>query len=95
MEVPTGTPEPRCNDFDLRLTNTSFTTQDVFVVYEGNVEICFNGSYVAICDLGWDNVEAQLACNIVGYGEPLFRKLGALVKELNLYCFAVFQVALL
>ena len=68
------TPPPGCTEFDLRLTNTSFSSQDVYVVYEGNVEICINGTYVAICDLGWDNVEAQLACNIEGYGAPFFRK---------------------
>ena len=74
QDFPTFTPEPGCSEFDLRLTNTSFSSQDVYVVYEGNVEICVNGTYVAICDLGWDNVEAQLACNLEGYGAPYFRK---------------------
>ena len=76
LDIPVvTTPEPRCNEFDLRLTNTSFSSEDVYVVVEGNVEICINGTYVAICDLGWDDVEAQLACNVAGYREPLFRKL--------------------
>ena len=74
QDFPTFTPEPACNEFDLRLTNTFSYTQDVSFVIEGNVEICINGTFVAICDLGWDNVEAQLACNIAGFGAPFFRK---------------------
>ena len=77
--------EPSCLEFELRLTNITYFSQDQsrfrrladtsVVVYQGNVEICINGTYVAICDLGWDDVEAQLACNSVGYSEPFFRKL--------------------
>ena len=74
QNIPTFTPPPGCTEFDLRLTNTSFSSEDVYVVYEGNVEICINGTYVAICDLGWDDVEAQLTCSINGYGAPFFRK---------------------
>ena len=70
----TTPPEPSCLEFGLRLTNTSFPSQPQGV--EGNVEICINGTYFAICDLGWDDVEAQLACNVAGVGEPLFRKIG-------------------
>ena len=85
----TTPPEPSCQEFALRLTNTSYPSQDrsrfsrqadtTVVIYQGNVEICINGTYVAICDLGWDDVEAQLVCNSVGYGEPFFRKLGDLL----------------
>ena len=49
-------------------------TDSSYLVYEGNVEICINGTYIAICDQGWDDVEAQLVCNAVGYGEPAYRK---------------------
>ena len=74
VTLPTVTPPPGCNEFDLRLTNTFSYFQDSNLVYEGNVEMCINGTYVAICDLGWDDVEAQLACNIAGYSAPFFRK---------------------
>jgi hypothetical protein len=75
QDFPTFTPPPGCNEFELRLTNTSFTSQNVYAVLEGNVEICINGTYVAICDIGWDDVEAQLACDSTGYaGAPYYRK---------------------
>ena len=74
LDFPTVTPPPGCNEFDMQLTNTFSYFQDGNLIYEGNVEICINGTYVAICDLGWDDVEAQLACNIAGYSAPFFRK---------------------
>ena len=71
---PVSTPEPRCNDFDLRLSNTSYTFEGSSFVYGGNAEVCVDGSYFAICDIGWDDRDAQFVCNSVGYGDPFFRK---------------------
>ena len=71
---PVTTPVPVCNDFDLRLANTSVSFQDSYLVYAGNVETCINGTYSSICDIGWDDVEAQLICNALGYVEPYFRR---------------------
>ena len=69
-------PTPTCQQFEVRLTNQStYTDQDSAMVVEGNVESCLNGTYFAICDVGWDDVEAQVICNALGYGTPLFRKL--------------------
>ena len=76
IDVPTPTAPPRCNDFDLRLGNTSSSFQGTnLVYYAGTVETCFNGSYFSICDIGWDDVEAQLICNALGLIEPYYRKL--------------------
>ena len=30
--------------------------------YQGRVDICNNGSYLPICDVGWDNHDAQVVC---------------------------------
>lgn len=66
---------PSCLEFDLQLVNLTTTyTQGLYLVIEGNIEVCINGTYVAVCDLGWDHAEAQLACNAVGYTEPFYRK---------------------
>ena len=51
----------------------SVTIEDNNPVYVGVVETCFNGSYFSVCDIGWDDVEAQLICNALGYIEPYFR----------------------
>ena len=73
--VPPTIP-PVCQQFDIRLTNqVTSVNQGFSFVYEGNVESCLNGTYFAICDVGWDDVEAQVICNALGYGAPLFRKL--------------------
>ncbi len=31
------------------------------------VEICLGGDYVGICDVGWDDRAARVACNQLGY----------------------------
>ena len=61
-------------------------------MYEGNVEICINETYVAICDLGWDDMEAQLVCNHEGYGAPYFRKFCTYMQwhQGDSYCFAAY-----
>ena len=75
IDIPVvTTPEPRCNDFDLRLANISFSSQDGSqLLVSGTVETCNDGSYFSICDVGWDDIEAQLICNALGYVEPYFR----------------------
>ena len=75
IDIPVvTTPAPSCDDFDLRLVNTSFVLVDSNPAITGNVEACLGGSYISICDVGWDDVEAQLFCYALGYSEPFFRK---------------------
>ena len=69
-------PTPSCPQFDLRLSNdTTYTIEGFYQVTEGNVETCINGTYSSICDVGWDDVEAQLICNALDFPEPFYRKL--------------------
>ena len=49
-----------CTNEDLRLVNG--TTQ-----FEGNVEVCINKSWAAICDSQWSNVQAAVVCRQLGY----------------------------
>ena len=77
------TSPPTCQLFDLIVTNqTVYTDQDSSTVYQHNVEVCFNGTYQSICDVGWDDEDAQLVCNFVGFAEPFFRKLCARIVML-------------
>ena len=56
-------PTPSCVDSSLRLANqVTSTSSDGLVTIEGHVEICLSGTYYAICDEGWDDRDAQVAC---------------------------------
>ena len=70
----TATIPPTCQELSLRLVNQRFYFTDGFyAVYEGNVEVCLSGTYIAICDVGWGDEDAQVACNDLGYEEPEYR----------------------
>ena len=49
-----------CHDGQLRLTGGT-------TAREGRVEICFSETWGAICDDGWDDLDANVACTSLGY----------------------------
>ena len=66
---------PRCNNGDFRFGNDSFTYEGTDVsVYSAQVEVCVNGSYIALCDSGFTQRTAELACSASGNGPPSFRE---------------------
>lgn len=55
-----------CSNGELRLEGGSNA-------YEGRVEVCRNQAWGTVCDNGWTNVDATVACRHLGYSG--FRKL--------------------
>ena len=52
-----------CEDGDVRLARGH-------TEYEGRVEYCLNNRFGVVCDDGqWDDPDAQVVCNQLGYGE--------------------------
>ena len=38
------------------------------------MEVCYNGNYHPVCDEGWSDNDAIVACNTVGYSSDFYRK---------------------
>ena len=45
------------------------------VEFSARVEVCVNGTYVALCDSGFSEAAAEVACRARNYQRPFFRKL--------------------
>ena len=50
----------------LRLANqVTSNSSDGQVAFEGHIEICISGTYYAVCDEGWDDQDAEVACRVL------------------------------
>ena len=72
--IPTPTAPPfNCTEFELQLGNAvhsvtnNLTTGTSRFSVSGSVEICLGGSFFSVCDVGWGQEEAQVACNALNY----------------------------
>ena len=49
-----------CNDGDIRLAGGNVSN-------EGRVEVCLGNTWATVCDDGWANNDASVACGQLGY----------------------------
>ena len=55
-------PTQMCVDGSVRLENGTEGR-----MYEGRVEVCINSHWGTLCDQQWDNADATVVCNQLGY----------------------------
>ena len=53
----------RCGDGEVQLVGGESER-------EGRVEICYNRVWGTVCNDGWDEVDANVVCQQLGYGKP-------------------------
>ena len=56
------------SSYDGYINRDAFTFDYESQTYEGPVEVCVNGEYESVCDIGWDEADAQATCRqLFGY----------------------------
>ena len=53
-----------CADGDIRLLNETSDFNNGLGTYQGQVVVCVGGAFQPICDIGWDNNDARVACTL-------------------------------
>ena len=51
-----------CREGVVRLRNSTYTYDNGLNTVSGRVDVCSNGTFLPICDVGWDDSDAQVVC---------------------------------
>ena len=55
-----------CGDGDIRMTNQTVNRDRDSYNLAGGLQICVEKQWVTICQSGWDDVDARVACRQLG-----------------------------
>ena len=57
---------PECNnEGGINQSLIHYGSSDLYLTLEGPVEVCIDGQYESLCDIGWDEADAQALCHSV------------------------------
>ncbi len=58
-----------CVEGNVRLTNDNVDVHDFIKdeVARGRVDICINNAFVTVCDMLWNNMDASVVCQQLGF----------------------------
>ena len=78
---------PCYGEGSVRVANTTYSYSDGGSSYSGRVEVCYNGSYGSVCDVGWNDEDASVVCqNYFGYFGKYTSDLDRAVKNSIVHC---------
>ena len=63
-----------CAEGSIRLLNETIDFSSSLSTYQGQVVVCVSGTYQPVCDIGWDNNDALVAC-VIHYGRRFGKRL--------------------
>ena len=84
LDLPTI---PEClvdGSINSSLIRNDFRADRLELSFMGPIEFCINGQYEILCDIGWDELDAQALCNQQGTSPPSLSPLSLSLSTVNI-----------